>query len=260
MIAKAIPETQKLTGCQLFVDWLRILPSPYGLDGYLRFIAQYPGFEDVIYADYLRSKIEHFTYFVINRQPITAERFKLTPQEELFAQFFNNERGMVATLDDLSLIAHREELAKIAFEARARLTAADDEIRGRKSKKSAKGLITSLEPDSTASDAITNIKKRQGKLTKVDKAIESMMKAGIDRATAEQLVSAGTIKANLDAKFGVRPEQDAKPPFNPFAKHPNPIDDVAPAEVTIQEETNTIIIHEAPKVEEPKKPFNPFAK
>jgi len=53
----------------------------------------------------------------------------VTPQEELFASFFRSEKLIVSEMSILELRAHREELSKIAFEARARLTAVDDEER-----------------------------------------------------------------------------------------------------------------------------------
>lgn len=57
---------------------------------------------------------------------------ELTAQEELFSELFNHEKILVKDMDTLMLRAHREELAKIAFEARARLTAVDDEDNERK--------------------------------------------------------------------------------------------------------------------------------
>src|SRR6266850_1991034 len=80
----------------------------------------------------------------------------MTPQEELFSQLFNHEKVLVKDMDTLTLRAHREELAKIAFEARARLTAVDDEDNTRKKNndKKPKGFERSLNTDETTTNAI----------------------------------------------------------------------------------------------------------
>src|SRR5260221_11654525 len=69
----------------------------------------------------------------------------VTPQEELFSLLFNHEKVLVKDMDVLTLRAHREELAKIAFEARARLTAVDDEEQDRKKKHNGDGKTQGFE-------------------------------------------------------------------------------------------------------------------
>jgi hypothetical protein len=160
----------------------------------------------------------------------------VTPQEELFAKFFNAEKVLVKDMDVLALRAHREELSKIAFEARARLTAVDDEERARKPKKDGKatGFSASLEPDSIASDAINTVRDRQKRLTKQEKLLENLKRLGIDTKDAESIMSSGKIKAHLDSKEKAEAassavqghgddhkqavEMPSKEFFNPFAK------------------------------------------
>lgn len=142
----------------------------------------------------------------------------MTPQEELFKELFNHETVLVKDMDTLSLRAHREELAKIAFEARARLSAVDNEEKNRKPKKDDKGFAHSINGDEVASEAINTVKERQKRLTKQEKLLEGMMKLpGMDRKTAEALMSAGTIKGQLDKKKEVETKSEVKV-FNPFEK------------------------------------------
>lgn len=189
----------------------------------------------------------------------------MTPQEELFAGFFRDEKVLVKDMGILELRAHREELAKIAFEARARLTAVDDEERDRKAKarKDGKptGFSTSLQTDELTTNAINKIKERQRKLTKQEKLLEGMKKLGIDSRDAEKIMSAGSILARVrqsEAQKNAEPEP-ARNFLNPFA----PKDTAEAVEVTIVEETNTVIVTKSESEPEPEKTtgfVNPFAK
>lgn len=181
----------------------------------------------VISCVYCDVKGIHVTNPDINNR-INRSEETMTPQEELFKLLFNSEKGLVKDMDALTLRAHREELAKIAFEARARLSAVDDEEKQRKPKTTDKGFQRSVNgTDDITSDAINTIKSRKDRLTKQERLIEGMMKLpGMDRKTAESLVSAGTIKNRLDnIKSDVKiPEvikitnEEVKPVFNPFEK------------------------------------------
>lgn len=199
----------------------------------------------------------------------------MTPQEELFASFFNDEGKIVCNMTILELRAHREELAKIAFEARARLTRVDDEERQRKAKAKkergeATGFETSLQTDELTSDAINKIKGRQARISKQERTIEGLIKMGMERKDAEKLVSAGTILARIKDKSVVQTESDngakaeaPKPFVNPFGPKTEEIKPESIAEVSFIEETNTVIITTPEVVPEPTKPtgfINPFAK
>ena len=176
----------------------------------------------------------------------------MTPQEELFSQLFNHEKILVKDMDVLTLRAHREELAKIAFEARARLTAVDDEENDRKKLSKPKGptgFERSAGTDETTTNAINAIKDRQKKLTSREKMLEGLIslyeKGGVSRVEAEKIassaMSAGKILSTLkdkkskdiikgeilsgpsgDESFTLKkPEmisEEVKLIFNPFAK------------------------------------------
>lgn len=152
----------------------------------------------------------------------------MTPEEELFATFFHHEKSLVKEMDDLTLRAHREELSKVAREARARIYAADDEIKERTKK--VKGFKASISTDDATSDAINSIEKRRNKISKEQRFIESLAKLGISSKDAQAMLSAGNIKAHIQGKdrenainaaksinTAVTPEEK-KPVFNPFKK------------------------------------------
>lgn len=181
----------------------------------------------------------------------------MTPQEELFAQLFNHEKILVKDMDTLTLRSHREELAKIAFEARARLTAVDDEEKSRRKLSGdgkPSGFERSVNTDENTTNAINTIKERQKRLTKADKVraglIELFKQSGMSHADAEkeamQRMTAGSIlnklKENDDKskdillenqtrsplsqqngfvinhKIENKPKEESKPLINPFEK------------------------------------------
>ena len=128
----------------------------------------------------------------------------MTPQEELFSQLFNHEKVLVKDMDTLTLKAHREELAKIAFEARARLTAVDDEENTRK--KTAKGdkpqgFARSVNTDETTTNAINTVKERQKRLTGKEKMLQGLIdlyvKGGMSRGEAEKAASSAMGAGNI---------------------------------------------------------------
>jgi len=113
----------------------------------------------------------------------------MTPQEELFAKFYNHEKVLVKDMDHIVLREHREQLQTIAFEAKARLVAADDETRERKAKTSNKEwLVTDTTQPYDVSAAINVVKTRQARMTKMDKLRDQLQKAGIDEATIKEMV------------------------------------------------------------------------
>lgn len=119
----------------------------------------------------------------------------MTDQEELFRQFYNKGKLLVADMDVTQLREHRETLSQIAFEAKATLAAADDELRERKAKTSKKEwLVTPTGPDVVTSDAINAVKVRKSRMSKMDSLREQLVKAGIDDATVNEMV------ANLERK------------------------------------------------------------
>ncbi len=152
-------------------------------------------------------------YFVrdIRILHISDKDFKpLTPQEELFAKLFNHEKALVKDMDTLTLRAHREELSKIAFEAKARITAVDDEEKTRKKGSDSKptGFARSVNTDENTSAAINTIKERQKRLSGKEKMLQNLIDmyvaGGMSRAEAEKTASgsmgAGKILETLKKK------------------------------------------------------------
>ena len=156
----------------------------------------------------------------------------MTPQEELFSKFYNHEKILVKDMDVVQLREHREELSKIAFEAKARLVASDDEGRERKAKNGNKEwLVTTTESD-VSSDAINAVKVRAARMSKMDKLREQLLAAGIDGDTVKEMI------ANLERKA---------------------TDKTAKA-ITFRSDKAKVITQKNVKlisVEEPKEPFNP---
>lgn len=148
----------------------------------------------------------------------------VTPQEELFKELFNHEKLLVKDMTILELRAHREELAKIAFEARARLSAADDEDNQRKPKSNEpKGFKTSINADEHTKGLINTIKERTERVSKREKLILGLIKLGYSRADAEKKMEAGTVLSQLrikeaQEKIDKQKEADFRPIFNPFLK------------------------------------------
>ena len=113
----------------------------------------------------------------------------MTPQEELFAKLYNHEKVLVKDMDTIQIRDHREELQQIAFEAKARLSAADDELRERKAKTNNKEwLVTESEPSQSVTDSINAVKRRASRLSKMDKTREQLRKAGLDEATIKEMI------------------------------------------------------------------------
>jgi len=163
---------------------------------------------------------------------LAGKELNMTQQEELFAKFYNHEKILVKDMDHIQLREHREELQTIAFEAKARLVAADDENRERKAKSSNKEwLVTDAKPDYDVSNAINVVKQRAARMSKMDKIRDGLEKAGLDEDTIRTMISGLEKKAT-----------DQKLKTITFHK---PSDEIAV--VQVKESANG----------EPKEPFNP---
>lgn len=157
----------------------------------------------------------------------------MTEQEELYADFYKKGKIFVKDMDMTQLREHRDELSKIAFQAKATLAAADDELRERKAGlRNKEWTITPTGPDQVTSDAINAVKVRKDRMTKLDK-IRAQLLNSLDEATVNEMMSNLERKAtevNLKKLSFGKPLADAM--------------------------TETVI--DVPVIEEPKKP-NPFA-
>lgn len=112
----------------------------------------------------------------------------MTPEEELYAKFYNHEQILVKDMDIIQLREHRNELSKVAFEAKARLVAADDKIRNLTGKVKARDWLTTIEGDQAASDAINVVKARKKRMSSMDKMKDRMLTAGLDEATVNEII------------------------------------------------------------------------
>jgi hypothetical protein len=113
---------------------------------------------------------------------------KMTEQEELFSKFYNHEKILVSDMDISQLREHRNELSRIAFEAKARLVAADDETRERTAKSGKEWLVSNNDANVNVSDAINAVKTRAARLSKMDKIRNQLLSAGIDESTVKEMV------------------------------------------------------------------------
>jgi hypothetical protein len=119
----------------------------------------------------------------------SGKEMTMTPQEELFAKFYNHEKVLVKDMDHIQLRTHREELQEIAFEAKARLVAADDETRERKAKTNNKEwLVTDTQQPYDVSAAINVVKTRAARMSKMDKMRKQLEDAGIDNETIKVMI------------------------------------------------------------------------
>jgi hypothetical protein len=154
----------------------------------------------------------------------------MTPQEELFSKLFNHEKLLVKDMDLLTLRAHREELAQMAYEARARLSAVDDEEKSRKKKNGPQGptgFQRSLNIDDVTSDAINNVKERQKKLTRSESVRAGLLKI-MSVEDADKAMAARNISDKVRVQNHTKPaasstenkptESKTLPFVNPFEK------------------------------------------
>jgi hypothetical protein len=157
---------------------------------------------------------------------------QLTPQEELFAKFYNHEKILVKDMEHVQLREHREELQKIAFEAKARLVAADDETRERKAKTNNKEWLVSADSAGVKDSDLINVPKlRAARMSKMDKLRKQLQDSGIDEATINEMIG------NLEKK--------ATEPKLKTVTFSKPSTEISAVQV------------KESKPEEPSEPFNP---
>lgn len=114
---------------------------------------------------------------------LTTEEKKMaeTDRIELHTKFYNHEKPLYSAMTFEQKRAHREEIALILLEGRARMNAIDDIDREERAKLGPKGKewLTS-NSDELSSDAINQPKIRKERMSKADKLKEDMAKLGID--------------------------------------------------------------------------------
>lgn len=152
----------------------------------------------------------------------------MTKEEELFSEFYNKERILVKDMDLVQLREHRELLATIALEAKARCTASDEELRERKARTSKKEWLTTDQP---VSDLINVPEVRKKRMSRMDKLKAELQKIGMADSIVKEMTRNLEAKATDDklktitfrkptseiSAVTVKAEPDGKPktPFNP---------------------------------------------
>jgi len=180
-----------------------------------------------IQRDIFIGRIESYIIELIDKD-------NMTPQEELFAKFYNQEKILVKDMDTIVLREHRDELSKIAFEAKARLVATDDEGRERNSKTKNKEWLVTADSSQVNSDTLNIVKTRAARMSKMDKLRNQLLTAGIDEDTVNEMVK------NLERKAT---EKDVKAiTFN---------------KPTTEQAIVFVNKEKIIAVDEPREPFNP---
>ncbi len=113
----------------------------------------------------------------------------MTEEEKLFAEFYSSEKILVKDMDLTELREHRDVLAKICLEAKARLVATDDDLRERKSKSRSKDWLVSVDENANATDAINAVKVRKERMSKLDKHRMSLLAMGMDKEIVDEMIA-----------------------------------------------------------------------
>lgn len=115
------------------------------------------------------------------------ETSKMDDKTALHATFYNNEKELIEDMSDSDLEAHIEELAAIAFEARARINAGQDKKRERQANSDNQKVWLSKVEDGNfdSNAAIGAVEGRKKRQSKSDKLFGDMTKLlGVDGAAA----------------------------------------------------------------------------
>jgi hypothetical protein len=141
-------------------------------------------------------------FYRVANETIAHERMSeqnMTEREQLFARFFTEETKLVSEMSIEEIGRRIEDLELIAFEARAKVQAADKIKKERVAKLSEserEKLISS--PELAVSDAISAIDKRKKRLSAADKLLDNLLKLGLSREEALQQM--GAIKVTEEAQ------------------------------------------------------------
>lgn len=158
---------------------------------------------------------------------------EMTPNEQLFADFFNKSyTRLVSEYNETNLLeleAYREKLVLMVTQAKAEVYSADEvikEIRKKKGADKAPGFRTSLNQDEASTNALNTIKERQArlsgearrKLSKNEKAQESLIKTFIKSGMTEQEAEAAASRMMKPSAIIAEVRKTESKSINPFAK------------------------------------------
>lgn len=123
---------------------------------------------------------------------ISADTKTADEKRDLFDKFYNSEAISIANMTHEDFVLHEQELALIAFEAKARLTAIidkkRDDINKRTSNQNQWIIPRSDAEEALVSDAIAAVGKRKKRMNKIEKLKEQLQDSGLDDATVEELI------------------------------------------------------------------------
>lgn len=139
----------------------------------------------------------------------------MTPEELKFKEFFADEVIFIKDMDITQLREHRQTLAAIAFEAKARTVATDDALREKQSKTKNKQFLITVDQSDT--DAINAPKIRAARMSKIDKMREQYLSAGIDEATVNEMIRNLERKGTEDNLKTIAKKELEPVKANPFA-------------------------------------------
>jgi hypothetical protein len=158
----------------------------------------------------------------------TLMEMSMSIEEDKFKKLFIPHYELVKDMDTLQLRAHREELMDIIYNAKVYVQAVDkvDEDRKKAKYKSTgpNGIERNLNTDETTTNAIKTIKERQGRMSKVDRAAEALLKVpGMDPSFVESLMKNKNIldatKRRAAGTVEPMPQAPRKIAHNPFNKN-----------------------------------------
>lgn len=174
------------------------------------------GYNDItsnpcIYCNLYNASIEQSSGII--RLTRSGEFHYMTNEDriELHAKFFAEERLAIRDLTDEQMNERREEFRKIAFEAKARLTAHDSEERERNATKSKeqKAWLVSSDTDPNITEALLAVKQRKERQSKADRMksqLEFLGISGADKLVA-QIASKQTGRAITSAPTSANPSK-----------------------------------------------------
>jgi len=116
-----------------------------------------------------------------------------TDRIELHTKFYNHEKPLYSSMSFEQRRAHRDEIALILLEGRARMNAIDDVDRDENAKRGPKGrewLTSNQNQAELGTDAISQPKIRKDRMSKADKLAEEMAKLGLSKADIDKALGA----------------------------------------------------------------------
>lgn len=131
---------------------------------------------------------------------------------ELHTKFFNAEKIAIKDLDDLAKSERRELLRLIVVEAKAKLTAHDEDEREQsaaKAKVRKDWLLSSSSADPLISDAIGAVKERKKRMSEADKLQAKLSNLGVSGKELDEIVA--TAIRNKTGAAITSPPYSAKP-------------------------------------------------